>query len=220
MKFSFLHDHSLPLRLFGSVFGVAMTCVAVSIFYLMELGSDPYQVLCVAIHQQLGITHGTANTLANGAIILFMLFFKRNYIKISVFLCLLVSGPFVDFFNFLLSPLISPNLPLAIRALLIPVGCFIMGAGIFIYTAPALGASPADSLGIIIADSLHKPYALVRIGMDAFYTLLGGILGGPIGLTTVAAVLLTGPSMGIVQKALGNHPFFRSLHPAICTQKE
>lgn len=190
-----------------------MTCVAVSMFYLMELGSDPYQVLCVAIHQQLDISHGTANTLVNGIIILFMLLFRRSYLKISVFLSLIVSGPFVDLFNFLLSPLINTGLPLAVRVFLIPVGCFIMGAGIFVYTAPALGASPGDSLGIIISDAIHKPYSVIRIGIDAGYTLLGGLLGGPVGLTTVAAVLLTGPCMGLTKKLYGQHPFFCRLKP-------
>lgn len=213
MKFSFIHNRSLLLRLLVSVVGIAMTCVAVSMFYLMELGSDPYQVLCVAIHQQLGISHGTANTLVNGVIILFMLLFRRSYLKISVFLSLIVSGPFVDLFNFLLQPLINASLPLVVRMLLVPVGCFIMGAGIFVYTAPALGASPGDSLGIIISDAVHKPYSMIRIGIDAGYTLLGGLLGGPVGLTTVAAVLLTGPCMGFTQKLCGQHPFFCRLKP-------
>ena len=213
MKFSFIPSRSLLLRLLVSVVGIAMTCVSVSMFYLMELGSDPYQVLCVAIHQQLGISHGIANTVVNGIIILFMLLFRRSYLKVSVFLSLIVSGPFVDLFNFLLRPLINTGLPLAVRVFLVPVGCFIMGAGIFVYTAPALGASPGDSLGIIISDAVHKPYSMVRIGIDAGYTLLGGLLGGPVGLTTVAAVLLTGPCMGLTQKLYGQHPFFCHLKP-------
>lgn len=204
----------LALRLLVAAFGIAMTCVAVSMFYLMELGSDPYQVLCVALHGQLGISHGAANTLANGTIILFMLLFKRRYLNISVFLSLIISGPLVDFFNALLAPVVNTSLPLGVRLALIPVGCALMGAGIFVYTAPALGASPGDSLGIIIADALHRPYSLVRIGMDAAYTLAGFLLGGPVGATTLAAVLLTGPCMGLTKKLLGNQPFFTRLAPA------
>lgn len=213
MKFSTFLARNLPLRLFVAVTGIALTCVAVSMFYLTQLGSDPYQVLCVAVHRRLGISHGTANTLVNSVIILFMLFFKRSYLKISVFLSLLVSGPFVDLFNFLLAPFINAELPLAVRIVLIPLGCFLMGAGIFIYTAPALGASPGDSLGIIISDAVHKPYSMVRIAIDASYTLLGVLLGGPLGLTTAAAVLLTGPCMGVTQKYFGTHPFFCRLNP-------
>lgn len=205
----------MMMRLLVSTVGIAMTCFAVSIFYLTDLGSDPYQVLCISVHLLLGISHGTANTLLNGFIILFMLLFKRKYIKISVFLCLAVSGPMVDFFNFILTPVIGPWLPLWIRFILIPLGCFLMGAGIFVYTAPNLGASPADSLGIIAADSIGKPYHIVRIGMDAGYTFLGALLGGPVGLTTIFSILLTGPCMGFVKKHCENLPFFRAL--ASCT---
>jgi len=192
----------LALRLLLSVGGIAITCVAVSMFYLMELGSDPYQVLCVALHRRLGITHGMANNLANGVIILLLVLFRRQYLKVSLFLSLLVSGFFVDFFNSMLAPFLNAGLPLPLRLCLIPVGCFLMGAGIYLYTAPDLGASPADSLGIWVADIVKQPYSLVRIGMDAAYTLLGWLLGGPIGITTVASVLLTGPCIGLTGRLL------------------
>lgn len=200
-------------RLLVSVTGVAITCLAVSIFYLIQLGSDPYQVLCVAIHQLLNISHGMANTLMNSAIIALMLIFKRKYIKISLFLCLIVSGPFVDLFNSLLSPVLSADTHLAIKLALIPIGCFIMGAGIFLYLAPQLGASPGDSVGIIISDMVKKPYSLVRIGIDASYTLIGFILGGPVGITTIFSVLLTGPCLGICKKLFGKTDFIQSVEP-------
>lgn len=196
-----------------SVIGVAITCFSVSVFYLIQLGSDPYQVLCVAIHQLLGISHGTANTLMNSTIIAAMLIFKRKYIKISLFLCLMVSGPFVDLFNFLLSPVLSADTNLAIRLALIPLGCFIMGAGIFLYLAPQLGASPGDSVGIIISDMVKKPYSLMRVGIDASYTLIGFFLGGPVGITTIFSVLLTGPCLEICIKLFGKSDFIQSVKP-------
>lgn len=193
------------------IFGISLTCVGVSIFYLLQMGSDPYQVLAVAIHQQLGITHGQANNLLNGMIILVMLLFKRNYIRPSLFLCLLTSGFFVDLFNGLLSNWIGDDMAFGIKLALSVSGCLIMAFGIYLYLAPNLGASPGDSLGLIVCEMCGKPYRMVRIAMDAAYTTAGVLLGGPIGITTVLGVVLTGPFIGVFQRLLEKTPLIKKL---------
>ncbi|MEG1012520.1 MAG: hypothetical protein RSE54_11710 [Ruthenibacterium sp.] len=206
-------NRKMLVRISVAVLGIAMTCVSVSAFYLIGLGSDPYQVFCVAVHQRLNISHGMANNLVNGVIILFMLCFKRSYIKTSLFICLLTSGSFVDFFNALLTPVLSPALPMVVKLCVMLAGCFLMGAGIFLYIAPELGASPGDSMGLIVSDMVKRPYAQVRIGIDAFYTLVGFLLGATVGITTLCSILLTCPCIGLCKKWFENTAFIRSLKP-------
>lgn len=198
-------------QLAAATVGVAMACLAISIFYLVSLGTDPYQVLCVAVHKRLGISHGMANNLLNGLIVLYMLLFRRKYVRPALFLCLFVSGAFVDTFNALLGPVLNAASPLWVRVCMIPIGCFLLGAGVFLYLTPDLGASPADGLGVMVAEAVKKPYSAVRIGMDALYTLAGFALGGPVGITTVCAVLLTGPCMGLCKRWFGESRLIRSL---------
>lgn len=203
-KVKFLRRHMLlGARIMAALVGIAMTCLSASIFYLVELGSDPYQVLCVAVHQRLNITYGAANTLANGTIIVLMLIFNRKYINLSLFLSLIVSGPLVNGFNALLEPLLSASQLLWLRGTWAVAGCIILSAGVFLYTAPALGASPADGLGMIVSDTLRKPYPMVRVGMDIFYTSLGFVLGGKVGVATLCAMLLTGPCIGLWRRLFG-----------------
>lgn len=201
------------MRVVAAVAGIAMTCLSASIFYLADMGSDPYQVLCVALHQRLGISYGAANTLANGTIIVFMLVFCRKYINIALFLSLILSGPFVNGFNVLLEPLFAAHPVLWLRCAWVLAGCLILSAGVFLYTSPSLGTSPADGLGMFIAELLRKPYPAVRVGMDFFYTALGFLLGGKVGAATLCAMVLTGPCIGLWRQFFGKTRLIQMLAP-------
>lgn len=200
-------------RLIVCVVGIAIISLSSAVCYLTRLGSDPYQVLAVSLHLQLGISYGMANNLLNGSVILLMLLFKRRYLRLSLFLCLLISGTLVDLFTGLLTPVITPDVWLPIRVTLAVGGCVLLAFGVFLYISPDLGASPADSVGIILSDMTKIPYSTIRVGTDAFYALAGTLLGGPLGLVTVLSVILTGPCIGFFQRLWGKHHWITRLHP-------
>lgn len=198
-------------KLAACLIGIAIISMSGAIFYLLAMGSDPYQMLAISLHKKLAISYGQANNLLNGTVILLMVIFKRRYLKLSLFLCLLVSGFFADLFTALLSTTISAELPLPVKLLLALVGCTLLAFGVFLYITPQLGASPADSVGLIISDMTGVSYKLVRIGTDTFYALVGFLLGGPLGLVTILTVLLTGPLIGLFQTMFSSLPLITLL---------
>jgi len=96
MKLNIKPSKNYIARLAISIFGIGIISLASALFFLTDLGADPYQVLCNAIHTQFSITIGMANMILNGAIVILILIFFRKHINISMFLSLILSGLFID----------------------------------------------------------------------------------------------------------------------------
>lgn len=203
------HSRNYLARLSISILGIAIISLASALFFLTSLGADPYQVLCNAIHIQLGVTLGIANIILNAIIVVLIFIFFRKYINIAMVLSLLLSGLFVDGFVAIFGGIVNESLLMAIKISIIVLACIFLSFGVYLYTSTALGASPADSVGIIISDLIKKPYSLVRIFTDVFYTATGFLLGGKVGITTIISVLLTGVTIGLFAKTLDNTKFIQ-----------
>ncbi|RAP74727.1 YczE/YyaS/YitT family protein [Paenibacillus montanisoli] len=204
-----LKDSNYWIKFMTSVIGIAITCFSASLFYKINMGADPYQVFAIAVHKQLGISYGQANMLLNGIIVVFILFTKRKYLNVSLFLSLCISGPLIDLYNAWIGTAIQPDLSIYLKLLIIAAGILLLAFGIYLYIAPRLGASPADSVGLMISEATKVPYKRIRIVTDTLYTVVGLLLGGSLGIVTVLAVMLTGPCIGWMQKWLGEHRFMK-----------
>lgn len=180
--------------------GVTFTCIAASVFYLVGMGSDPYQVFVMALHRMVGITYGQANMILNGMIVCFFLIFQRKYINLAMVLSVFYSGPCIDLMNTVLSVVIVPDLSIIMRAFLSVSGCIILAFGCYLYMSADMGASPPDGVGLFISEKAKIPYKWIRIGTDVFFLGVGMALGGTAGFATAAAVVLTGPLIGVFQE--------------------
>lgn len=183
-------------RLLICVTGLVLVCLSGAVNYLIELGSDPYQVFMSGLHNVLGISYGNANLLMNGCITLALLIFFRKYIKVALLLTTFFNGLILDGWMALLAPVIHAQLPLAARVALMLASCLLMALGTFIYLMAQLGGSPADSVVLVISERTHVPYKKIRWLTDGSFLALGLILGGQVGVNTVALALFTGPLIG------------------------
>jgi len=113
----------------------------------------------------------------------------------------------------LLDPIVNPYLHMVVKVVIVIFACILLSLGVYLYTAPSLGASPADSVGLIIAELLKKPYSIIRIFTDVLYTATGFLLGGKVGITTIISVILTGVMIGIFDKFLNNTRLLRYIKP-------
>lgn len=193
------------LRILTSIIGIAITCFSASLFYKINMGADPYQVFAVAVHKLFQISYGQANLLLNSLIVILILIFKRKYMNVSLFLSLIITGPLLDLFNHLIGQFVSSDLSFWLKLITAFIGTILLSFGIYLYISPQLGASPADSVGLIISEMSRIPYKRIRILTDALYTLIGFSLGGVVGIVTVLSVVLTGPCIGWLQSALNQH---------------
>lgn len=175
-----------------------------------KLGISPWDVLHVGLFMNFGLTIGSWVVIMGLAIILFTMLFTRKLPQIGAFLNMLLIGLFIDFFNFLI-----PDIETMVgQVIIFTAGLIISGYGVGIYVAPKIGAGPRDGLMLVINEKTGISISKAKTIIEVFAAAAGWLLGGPVGIGTVAVALLTGK---IVQAAL---PLFENLLKKIIGDKE
>lgn len=153
-----------------------------------KLGIGPWDVLHVGLFLNFGLTIGTWAILAGLSIIVITALLTRRIPQIGTFLNMLLVGVFIDVFNFLI-----PNIDTLIAQILVfALGILLSGIGIGFYVAPKIGAGPRDSLMLFMVEKTGLSISVVRAGLEVSVALAGWMLGGPVGIGTIAVALLTG----------------------------
>lgn len=185
--FSFTKDTIvITLGLIISAFGTAL-------FYAAELGSSPMASFCDGLHNLLNISYGSANTLANMALLVIMLVVERSYINIGTVLCVFVIGPFVNLFTPFLAGMNLNSQMMALRILFTIIGTAFMGVGLGLYVAVDRGYGPLEGFVKYFCAKTGYSYSNVKIIQDVLLMLGGVLLSAKWGVGTVVAIVLTGP---------------------------
>ena len=192
------------IRIVILMIGLTVAHLGVTLFLLTDLGSDPFNVLIQGLFRTLFsltgwsfLTHGRVHVAVSLLIILILLLTDRSYIKIGTVLCMVCGGPIIDFFSMLLTPLFLRIDALPVRILVLAIGCVILAYGMTIVIKSDAGTGPNDLVAIVISDTLHRKFSIVRIIVDVCFVAVGWLLGGTFGLGTIICAALVGPVAGI-----------------------
>lgn len=187
-----------------SVGGILLNAVlaAVSLFvnglgvYLTihaDIGAGPWDVFNLGLSKTFGILYGTASITVSLMILLIDIIL-REPIGIAMFIDAVVVGKAVDFFQYLDIIPTPKTLPGSIA--MIFVGLTIMGYTQFFYMRSALGCGPRDTLLVGLARHMKKiPIGAISIALLSLATLIGWLLGGPVGIGTLLCAFCAGPIM-------------------------
>ena len=115
--------------------------------------------------------------------------------KIGTFLDMVLTGIFIDLFNFWL-PTVNGFFP---QLIAFCIGLFLIGFGCGMYIVANLGVGPRDTLMLLFTNKLGWKVGRARTIMEVTVAIVGFLLGGPIGIGTVIMSFGLGP---IVQWAL------------------
>lgn len=183
--------------------GLTIAHLGVSLFLLANLGSDPFNVMIQGLSRTLAtviesplLTHGNTHVSVSILIIIVLLFVDKNYIKIGTLICMFCGGPIIDVFNTLLSNVITPESTMFLRVVSNALGCIILACGMSIVIKSDAGTGPNDLVGVVISDKLRKKFSVIRMCVDAFFLVIGYLLGGAVGIGTVICLFLVGPVAG------------------------
>lgn len=172
--------------LFAFAFGVYLTIQA-------DIGVAPWDAFDLGLSSTFGIKYGTASIIVSFVIVAIDILLKEQ-IGIGMFLDAVLVGKSVDFFNWL--GLVPKQDKIVFSLLIMAAGLFIMGFSQFLYMKASLGCGPRDTLLVGLKRRTKKiPIGLISVCILAVVTLIGYLLGGPIGIGTVICALLTGPVM-------------------------
>ena len=191
------------LRIIILMVGLTIAHLGVTLFLLSDLGSDPFNVLVQGVFRTLErllcwpfLTHGRTHVGISLLIVLVLLFVDRVYIKIGTALCMLFGGPIIDGFTLLLGSSLGNLDSIALRVLMLIAGCVILAYGMTIVIRSDAGTGPNDLVALVISEKRSWKFSVVRVAVDACFTLAGFLLGGVAGLGTLICMFLVGPVAG------------------------
>lgn len=191
------------LRIIILMVGLTIAHLGVTLFLLSDLGSDPFNVLVQGVFRTLErllrwpfLTHGRTHVGISLLIVLVLLFVDRGYIKIGTALCMLFGGPIIDGFTLLLGSSLGNLDSIALRVLMLIAGCVILAYGMTIVIRSDAGTGPNDLVALVISEKRGWKFSVVRVAVDACFTLAGFLLGGVAGLGTLICMFLVGPVAG------------------------
>lgn len=179
---------------------IGMILAAVSLFvnglgvYLTihaSIGAGPWDVLSLGVSKTFGVLYGTASITISFTI-LFIDLWLREPIGLAMIIDSLVVGKAVDFFNAI--DVVPVPKSLLGGVLMVLVGLTIMAYTEYFYMSAALGCGPRDALLVGLKRRLRRiPIGAVAILMLSCATLVGFLLGGPVGIGTLICAFCMGP---------------------------
>ena len=174
------------VSLFVNGFGLYLTIRA-------NIGAAPWDVLNLGIAKTFGILYGTASISVSLTILLIDILMKEP-VGIAMFIDAIVVGKAVDFFNWL-DP-IPPCKSLLTGIPLMIAGLFVLAYTQYTYMIASLGCGPRDTLMVGVAKRVRRiPIGVVSIAILSTATLIGWLLGGPVGIGTLICAFGAGPIM-------------------------
>jgi uncharacterized membrane protein YczE len=152
------------------------------------IGAAPWDVLSQGLATHLPLTFGTVTIIVSG-IVLLMWIPLRQRMGIGTILNALLIGPSADV-GFLIIPVTDV---LWIRMISFAVGLTMVGAATGLYIGARFGPGPRDGLMTGLHRVTGRPIWAVRTALEVTVVAIGWLLGGNVGIGTVAFALLVGP---------------------------
>lgn len=171
--------------------GLVLYGVTLALMVRANLGLDPWDVFHQGVSRHLEWSLGTVVNVV-GALVLLLWFPLRQRPGLGTFSNVFVIGFAVDAALTVLPPVTA-----------LPVRFGLLGAGILLnavataaYIGARFGPGPRDGLMTGLVARTGRSTRVVRTGIEVGVLFSGWLLGGSVGIGTVAYALLIGPLVG------------------------
>lgn len=182
------------LRLVLMLAGLFVAHFGITLFILPALGSDPFTIFVQGWAWQTGLSVGRCHQIILSILMIVMLLTTRGYVLPGTVVCSFCGGPIIDLFTWLLGGHIAPDSSMPLRFASMMAGCVVLAAGMSLVIKSDAGTGANDLVAVILTDKLKRfQFRWVRVGCDVFFAATGFLLGGVLGIGSLAAALLVGP---------------------------
>ena len=179
----------LPSRLVRLFIGLTFFGVAMGAFVRAGLGVAPWDVLHLGLARHIPLSLGTIIIIV-GLLVLLAWIPLRQWPGLGTIANAVWIGVSADFTLWLLPDIHG----LALQISVIAVALLVNGLGGALYIGSQFGAGPRDGLMTGLHLRTGWSLRLIRTGIEVTVLGIGWLLGGTVGLGTVAYALLIGPS--------------------------
>jgi uncharacterized protein len=194
-----------PKQLITYVSGLVLFSLGAKMFIEAKLGTDPLDVLVIGMNQHLHIGLGTCSGIVAIFFLSWWTAWNRKFPPISPFVSTAAVGYFIDLWNYVQLELYTVqllpvyevmlgNFPLNLVALLIVVAallCCSYASALIIMSG--IGIRIMDLVAITMIEKWQWSFFRAKMVLEVGLFLSGWVLGGPMGITTIAFLFLVGP---------------------------
>lgn len=178
------------LKIFRLVFGLFVFAMGTVCILNAEIGVGPWDIFHQGISKLTGITVGQAS-ISMGIIIIVLDIYLGQPIGWGTIANMILIGSFMDLLmvaDFIPKP--EGFLP---SLILLVIGLFFHGIGVYLYIAVGWGAGPRDGLMVVLMNKTGKSVRLIKTIIEFFAAAGGYLLGGNLGIGTLIVAFLSGP---------------------------
>ncbi len=176
--------------------GLVTAHLGVTLFMLVNLGADPFNVFIQGLDRFTPFSHGITHMCICFLIITVLLFVDRSYVKAGTLVCMAIGGPIIDGFTWLLGGFVNGEMYLPVRLLIVTAACLILAFGMTIVIQSDAGTGPNDLVAVVLSDKMKKRFGPVRVVVDCTFVVIGMMLGGVFGIGTLVCAFIVGTAAG------------------------
>ncbi len=178
----------MPRRIIQLLIGLSLYGIGIAFIIRGVLGAAPWDVLSQGISMHLPLSFGVI-TIIVSAIVLLVWIPIRQKPGVGTILNAVLVGPSADI-GFLWIP--ETDI-LWLRVVFFVIGLTTLAAATGLYIGAHFGPGPRDGLMTGLHRVTGRPIWMVRTALEVTVVVIGWLLGGIVGLGTVAFALLVGP---------------------------
>lgn len=172
--------------------GLFLYGIAIAMMVRAGIGVAPWDVLTQGLRVQTGLSFGLL-TVIIGAVVLVLWIPIRQKPGVGTVLNVLLIGPAADIGLAFLPQQHEPVL----QGLMFAGGLALLAVATGLYIGARLGPGPRDGLMTGIHTRWGWKLWIVRTGIEVTVLTVGWLLGGQVGIGTLAFALLVGPMVGV-----------------------
>jgi uncharacterized membrane protein YczE len=183
----------LPRRLIQLLAGLTLYGTSMAMMIRAQLGLDPWDVFHYGVATHLPLSFGTV-TIVVGAVVLLLWIPLRQMPGFGTVANVFVIGIATDIALSILTP---PGV-LWQRVAMLAAGIGLNGVAGALYIGSQLGPGPRDGLMTGLVRRSGRSVGLVRTALELSVLVVGWLMGGVVGIGTVAYAMAIGPIVHVL----------------------
>ncbi|MCZ2404064.1 hypothetical protein IV498_12950 [Paenarthrobacter sp. Z7-10] len=192
-----LTTRNLPARVIRLLLGLAAYGIAIALMIRGNIGASPWDVFGQGLSRSVGLSFGLCTIIISGAVLLLWIPL-RQWPGFGTLTNAVLVGIFADM-GLTLIPQASN---LALQASLFVAGLVLLAFATALYIGAGLGPGPRDGLMTGLVRVTGWPVWTIRTGLELSVVVIGYLLGGVVGIGTVAFAAAVGPLTQLTLKWL------------------
>ncbi len=181
-------------------FGLMVASMGVVFYLKAGLGVDAFTVFYGGVSRTFHLSIGAALQICLFFLIVVIFFVDRTQLGAGTLMHAFLMGFFID--GILGSNFIPGATSTSGAVIFLIAAIALVGVGLGIYIKGGLGVGAIDATMLILHGRIRKDIKWIRIGIDFLLASFGFLLGGTLGVGTIAGILLTGPTIEITLRTL------------------